>query len=201
MFFPTPTVHPLTPLIQCHAGNFTEDTKLLIKTWAKSALKENFLDMLMEHKDSIKENSSSTLDKTFLDVSKSDSSAETKGLEQLVDFFKAQVDHLEQELSSKLDQKPNVEDCLKVRLLEALFAKDDNVSSWVADDLRLIKILVPESEAKVVSALEDLDNIKQMSSVLSLQSLKVLLKPIFDEKFQQYLDLVVEKVTRTQKYR
>ena len=154
------------------------------------------MDLLLENKDSIKD-SSSSLDKAFLEASKSDASTDTKGLEHLVEFFKAQMENLESVLSAKLDQKPNMEDCLKVRLLEALFARDDEVSNWVADDLNLLKILAPESGTQVQLALDDLNNIKQMASALSLQSLKVLLKPIFDENFQHLLDLVVQKVSNT----
>ena len=192
MRFSNPPPPPNTTL-QCHAGNFSEDTKKLVKTWAKLALKENFVDLLMENKDSLKETPSG-LDKAFLDTSKSGQGLDTEGMENLVNFFKAQVDNLERELSSKLEQKPEREDCVKVRLLTALFGKDEDVANWIAEDLNIFKIMCPDKEAGIQSALDDLKNIKQMASALSLQSLKVLIRPVLDERFQEHLDAVVRKV-------
>ena len=147
----------------------------------------------MENKDLVKE-SWTSLNKGFLKETESVENGDVPGLSHLVEFFKAQMDNLESDLVSKLDQKIGIVDCLKVRLLSVLFGKGYDVAKWVADDLEILKILSPDRSGQIQSALDDLENIKQMASALSLQSLKVLLRPLLDETFQGFLDSVVLKV-------
>ena len=149
--------------------------------------------MLMEHKDSLKE-STSDLNKGFLNTSTSNENGNLEGMTHLVEFFKSQMDNLERVLEEKIEKNLDVEDCLKVRLLATMFGKSSEVARWIMDELNLYKILVPDAEPKVQSALDDLVNIKQMASALSLKSLKVLLEPFFDGKFRDFLMLVVTKV-------
>ena len=128
----------------------------------------------MDNKDLLKD-SNSALNKGFLTESDPEEDNKAKSMEHLVEFFKAQVDNLEKDLLEKWESAPKASDCLKVRLLMALFGKGEEVSSWILDDLNLFKIMEPESANQIQSVIEDLQNIKQMSSSLSLQSLKVFL--------------------------
>ena len=145
--------------------------------------------MLMEHKDNLKE-SSSDLNKGFLNTTVSNGNGDMEGMTHLVEFFKSQMDNLERVLGEKIECKPSAEDCLKIRLLATLFGKSN-----VMDELNLYKIMIPAAESKIQSALDDLENIKQMASSLSLQSLKVLLQPLLDGKFQDLLTMVITKVS------
>ena len=150
----------------------------------------------MEHKDVLGDSKTSLLNQGFT-ASESDSKEQAnKSMEQLITFFKEQLDAVKTDMEKLVQEgKTCVENDLNIRLLAGvLTGGKDDVAAWTKDTLNLFKVVAPHKSGQIQAVLDDLENIKKMTSVLSLQSFKVMLKPLMVEKHQLNLEQVVRQV-------
>ena len=82
-----------------------------------------------------------------------------------------------------------------LQLIGSLFGKDQEVVDLVLDYLAMLKIYVPGKKELVASIVQEMGNVRDMSSRFSLMSFKVWLKKIFNSKYQLLLEEVVKHVS------
>ena len=108
---------------------------------------------------------------------------------------KEQLDKLDQKWEKRLeDTRFGCEDVLNLQMIGSLFGKGLEVVDCILDCMSMLKILVPNKSGAIDTVVDEIGNVRQMSSRFSLKSFKIWLAQVLKPEYCKSLELVIAKV-------